>query len=183
MIQSRIVKKTKTKKNLTLERSPLNDTEQIRMDPNYFHFLCCSWSHHFQGDTWFNASEFLSTTLKGNWVIAGFDRSEHTAAQRSYAPLSSLLWDRARRSLLHQLQHRSPLTVDPSGSTGTLGDTLVTIVPLYCLVSFYQWLRESRENLTTFWAMAVLWSRFGEKTLWEVNTHCCLEVIKSSAPS
>lgn len=95
-----------------LEKSPLKDIEQIRMDQKYY-FLSCSWNQHIQGDTWRFVSEFLSTALKGNWVITGFDRLGHVTAQRSYPLLSSLKWDRTRRSIRHQFQFRILLTGDP----------------------------------------------------------------------
>lgn len=97
MMQNRI-----EKKKPALEKSSLNDIEYIRMDQNYFYFLCCSWSDHLQGDTWFIVYEFLSTTLKGNWVIAQFDRSEVL----SHVVLTAVRQN--QKSFLYQFQHESP---------------------------------------------------------------------------
>lgn len=149
-----------------LEKSPLKDIEQIRMDQKYY-FLSCSWNHHIQGDTWRFVSEFLSTTLKGNWVITGFDRSGYVTAQSSYSLLSSLLWDRTRTSIRHQFQLRILLTVDPLRVyRGTLGDTFITIVLLNCFVIFfYQWLKETRGLLTTFCNGSIMFPVWRKDTL------------------
>lgn len=158
-----------------LEKSPLNDIEQIRMDQNYY-FLWCSWSHDFQGDTWFIVSEFLSTILMGNWVIAPFDRSGYRQLRGPNPYCPHCCWDRARR-VSSTNSNTSPLTVDPPRwwHIGYYSSSL--------LLFFYQWLKESCECLTTFWEVAALCFWFGKKTLWEVNTYCRLEVTKSSACS
>lgn len=98
-----------------MEKSPLNHTEQIRMDKNISISSAVPEITMFKVTSGSWASEFPSILFKGNWVIARFDKSEHMAAQTPQSLLSSLAYDIVMGILLHQLQPRSFLTRDPSG--------------------------------------------------------------------
>lgn len=111
------------------------------------------------------ASEFSSSTFKVTeslpyltsqdmWPLIGPD---------PYGPHCHVA--EPRIALLHQFQHRSFLSGDPSGSIGTISNTLGTIAFLYCFT--YSFINDWSKNEGYFnhiIAVAILSAQFWEKT-------------------